>query len=90
MNLHECLKKVKVLPSPFNTNGTGLPSNAAGVFDLAEPLPVVAPASITPRVEYNAIKLDKSGEKAQALYLSSSLPENVIPVLRLLPDQLGN
>jgi hypothetical protein len=81
MNLHECLKKVKVLPSPFNTNGTGLPSNAAGVFDLAEPLPVVAPASITPRVEYNAIKLDKSGEKAQALYLTSSLPENVIPVL---------
>jgi hypothetical protein len=81
MNLPNSLTKVRVLPSPFNTNGTGLPSDAAGVFDLVEPLSVVAPASITPRVEYNAIKLDKSGEKAQALYLTSSLPKNVIPVL---------
>ncbi len=81
MNLPNSLTKVRVLPSPYNTNGTGLPSDAAGVFDLVEPLSVVAPASITPRVEYNAIKLDKSGEKAQALYLTSSLPKNVIPVL---------
>lgn len=81
MNSTNSLTKVRILPSPFNTNGSGRSSDSIGVFDLTAPVTAIAPAPGSPRVEYNAIKLDKPGGKAQVLYLTSSLPENVIPVL---------
>jgi hypothetical protein len=67
------LGAVKVLPSPLNGGGLVCKQRVKRPFAPAAPN--------SPRVEYNAIKLDNSSEKAQALYLTSSVPENVIPAL---------